>query len=183
MKSKGNYPGVSTITYLPIIDLPPDDETYIYSTLLFVQNQAASLNIKTACITFGQPLWLKAVEIIKAKSMNILCRLGGFHLLMSFFVSIGKFMEGSGLTELFETVYGSATVKHIMTGKAYARALRAHFLTQSALETMLLHFISPTNLTDQFDVDLEDNEDNEYPLHECSECSEAEYSGEVFKCD
>ena len=127
MNYTGTYPGVSTITFLPIIDLPPGYERCIYSTLLFIHQQSSYLNIETPCITFDQPLWLKAVEIINAKSMNIVCRLGDFHLLMSFLGSIGKLMEGSGLTELLETIYGSNTVKHIMTGKAYARALRATF--------------------------------------------------------
>ena len=65
--------------YLPIIDLNPSDETYIYSTLNYVQSQARMLNIPAPCITFDQPLWIKAVEITKAKSMNNVCRLGGFH--------------------------------------------------------------------------------------------------------
>ena len=173
----GTYPGVSTITFLPIIDLPPGDETCIYSTLLFIQQQSSYLNIETPCITFDQPLWLKAVEIINAKSMNIVCRLGGFHLLMSFLGSIGKLMEGSGLTELLEIIYGSNTVKHIMTGKAYARALRAHFLTQSALETLLLHFITPMKLTDQFDINLTDNNDSHEDLNFVHE---TEYTGEVL---
>ena len=91
--SKGEYPGQSKITYLPIIDLNPTKEKCIYSTLLFIQEQAKILNIVTPCITFDQPLWLKAVEITKSKSMNVVCRLGGFHLLMSFLGSIGKVME------------------------------------------------------------------------------------------
>ena len=65
--SKGEFPGQSKITYLPIIDLNPIKEKYIYSTLLFIQEQAKILNIITPCITFDQPLWLKAVEITQSK--------------------------------------------------------------------------------------------------------------------
>ena len=90
--SKGEYPEQSKITYLPIIDLNPTKETCIYSTLLFIQEQAKILTIVTPCITFDQPLWLMAVEITKSKSMKAVCRLG-FHLLMSFLGSIGKVME------------------------------------------------------------------------------------------
>ena len=64
------------------------------------------LNVPTPCITFDQPLWLKAVEIIKAKAMNIVCRLVGFHTLMSFLGSTGSMMKGSGLEEALEKVYG-----------------------------------------------------------------------------
>ena len=139
--SKGEYPGQSKITYLPIIDLNPTKEKCIYSTLLFIQEQAKILNIVTPCITFDQPLRLKPVEITKSKSMNVVCRLGGFHLLMSFLGSIGKVMECSGISELFQVVYSSATSVHMLPREAYAGALRAHFLVQFALELIILQFI------------------------------------------
>ena len=77
-----------------------------------------------ACITFNQPLWLKAVEITKVAALNnIVCHLGGFHLLMSFLGSIGSVMLGSGLQELMGFVYGANTVEHMLAGKAVARAI------------------------------------------------------------
>lgn len=54
-------------------------------------------------------------------------RLGGFHLEMSFVGGIGHLMEGSGITELLETVYAPNAVTHMTSGKAIARAVRAHF--------------------------------------------------------
>ena len=111
--SKGEYPGQSKITYLPIIDLHPTKETCIYSTLLFIHEQVKISNIVTPCITFDQPLWLKALEITKSKSMNVVCRLGGFHLLMNFLMSIGKVVECSGISKLFQVVYSSATAVYI----------------------------------------------------------------------
>ena len=123
----------ASIKFLPIIDMNPSDETCIYSTLQFVMSQADKLGISTPCITFDQPLWLKATGIIKNKDLNIACRLGGFHTLMSFLCSIGNFMAGSGLAEVFEEVYAEHTVNHVLSGKAVARSLRAHMLVQSAL--------------------------------------------------
>ena len=73
-----------------------------------------------------------------AKSLNIVTRLGGFHLLMRFLGSIGKMMESSGIEDVLESVYGSNTVKHILSGKAISRTLRGHFLLQSALTINLL---------------------------------------------
>ena len=55
--ARGDYPGKSETTFLPIIDLKSTDESCIYSTLLFIQRQAKILNLVTACITFNQPLW------------------------------------------------------------------------------------------------------------------------------
>ena len=61
------------ITYLPIIDLNPTKDKYIYSTLVFIQELAKVLNIVTLCITSDQPLCLKSVEITKSKSINVVC--------------------------------------------------------------------------------------------------------------
>ena len=57
----------------------PNTETCIHSTLNNVRHQAEKLKIPTPCITFDQLLWLKAVSIVKAKGIGIVCRLGGFH--------------------------------------------------------------------------------------------------------
>ena len=92
----------SEVLLLPIIDLHPSDESCIYSTLTYIQSEAIHLNVPTPCITFDQPLYLKAVEIINAKAMNIVCRFGGFHILMSFLGSIGSMIKGSGLEEALE---------------------------------------------------------------------------------
>jgi hypothetical protein len=87
---------------LPIIDMNPSDMTCIYSTLLYTQQEASRLKLSTACITFDQPLRLKVVEIIKDKGLNIVCRLGAFHILMSYLGSIAHVMKGSGLSDVFE---------------------------------------------------------------------------------
>ena len=121
--STGTHPPLSGITMLPIIDLNPSNETCIYSTLLYVKDQAKQLNVPMICITFDQSLWRKAVEIIDANSMGIVCRLVGFHM-MSFLGSIGSIMDGSGLSELLGTVYGQSSVSHLISGNAVSRAVR-----------------------------------------------------------
>lgn len=72
-------------------------------------------------------------EIIAAKRLIIVPILGGFHMLMPFCGSIGHIMAGLGLEKVFETAYGENAVKHILAGKAIARANRVHILTESAL--------------------------------------------------
>ena len=129
----------ATVNFLQILDLNPSDETCIYSTLLLVINDGQRIGILTPGIKFDQPLWLKAMGIIKEKDLNIVCCLGRFHMLMNFFGSIGKLMVGSELKEVFEGIYSEDTLKHIFSGKAAARALRAHILTQSALISHVLN--------------------------------------------
>ena len=110
--SSGEHPSDSKILMLPIINLNPSDDNCIYSTLLFIQNQAKILNIETPAVTFDQALWIKAIETVTAKNVNIVVRLGGFHMLMSFVGSIGYLMDGSGLYRLMETIYAKNTVPH-----------------------------------------------------------------------
>jgi hypothetical protein len=57
---------------------------------------------------------------------------------MSFLGSIGHLMAGSGLREVLETIYAENAVGHILTGKAISRAVRAHFIVDAALNTMLM---------------------------------------------
>lgn len=66
------------------------------------------------------------------------CRLGGFHLLVSYMGCIGAIMAGSGLKELQSTIYAENSVDKILNGHAYSRAVRAHMLTNLALAHLIL---------------------------------------------
>ena len=88
--------------------------------------------------------------------MNVVCRLGGFHPLVSFLRSIGKVRKYSGISELFQVVYSSDAAVHMLSVKVYETALRAHFLAQSSLKLIILQFISPLRFIEQlstYDVD------------------------------
>lgn len=51
----GSYPGKSSATMLPIVNLNPCDSC-IYSTLCFISVQACKLKITSPCVRFDQPL-------------------------------------------------------------------------------------------------------------------------------
>jgi len=140
------------IRMLPILDVNPNDRSCIFSTLCFVEQQAKLLGMPSACITFDQPLWLKAVEIAANEKMNVVCRLGGFHTLMNFLGAIGYIMVGSGLAEGLEVCYGPVSVTHMLTGKAYTKAMRGHLLTESALSVMLLQDIIFGTTNEDFSI-------------------------------
>ena len=96
-------------------------------------------------------LIIKATQIVKDNSMKTVVHLGGFHTLMSFVGSIGTLMDGSRISDVLKTVYGDSTIKHIQSGKAIARALRGHFLVESALQLNLMKMISfGTGCSDAF---------------------------------
>ena len=116
-------------------------DVYKRQALLFASAECAKRN-QTCIVTFDQPLYLKSSEIVAAADKNsplssIVVRLGGFHFLMSFLGCIGQNMEGSGLEQLWETVYAKNTLPHLITGHAYARSLRAHILTLIALYSII----------------------------------------------
>ena len=113
----------SEFDFMPIIDLKSSEEDCLYSTLCFIAEQASRMNIPDPCVTFDQPSWIKSVKIVKSKNMGIICRLGGFHMLMSYLGSISFIMESSGLSNALETVYGTNTVTHMVSGKTYSRAI------------------------------------------------------------
>ena len=137
------HPGKATVNFLPIINLNPSDESCIYSTLLFVEQQAQQRNVPSPCITFDQSLFIEGLEISKAKDMNIVILLGGFHLLMLFLAGTGTLMEGCGLAETMETMYAPNIVVHMLEGKTYARALRCH-LIETSLQQILFNKVLPS---------------------------------------
>jgi hypothetical protein len=67
---------------------------------------------------------------------QIILVLGGFHTEMSFLGAIGSLMDGSGLSEIISQVYAEGSVEQMLSGKAVARAVRAHFLVDSALNAI-----------------------------------------------
>ena len=106
----------SRITILPFINLKPTEYKTLYSALCFAKSLCEKYGIKWAPVTFDQPLYIKAAQIIAAspelKSV-LFARLGGFHNVMSYMGAIGYIMGGSGIGELGEEVYAPNSVKHI----------------------------------------------------------------------
>uniref|UniRef100_A0A8D8VLF7 Uncharacterized protein n=1 Tax=Cacopsylla melanoneura TaxID=428564 RepID=A0A8D8VLF7_9HEMI len=137
------------ITYIdcqPFINGPPSDLNTVYTALLCSVEKTQSLGQVTTFVTFDQPLYFKARDVLASrqgdpKHQNVVIRLGGFHLLMSYMGAIGFIMEGSGLAELFNTIYAEHSTQKVMTGHAYARAVRAYLLAHRALSELMFEEI------------------------------------------
>lgn len=142
------------VTCLPFINAPASDYDTIYTSLLLASEKCLKMDQKTCVVTFDQPLYMKAQYILAncgpdSKLGNVVVRLGGFHLMMSFLGSVGYLMTGSGLKELFHTVYAMNSIDKMMEGHAYSRALRAHFLAYVALSKIIMSsFHFPVELKD-----------------------------------
>lgn len=97
------------------------------------------------------------------QSGMISVRLGGFHMLMSFLGCIGHTMAGSGLKELLGVVYAANLVDKMLTGHAYARAVRGHILVQGALSQIILKQVNTSNEEKKGIINLLRNMDEHTP--------------------
>nr|CAI5866755.1 unnamed protein product [Callosobruchus analis] len=125
------------IECLPFVNGQPSDVTTLHSALLYAVQKSNECNQETIFVTFDLPLYLKCRCLIEQSEnpdfKRIVVRLGGFHLLLSYLGAIGHIMEGSGLEDLWATVYAGESVKKLMTGHAFSRSVRAHILTFTAI--------------------------------------------------
>lgn len=141
------------IIALPFIKAPASEHTTILTALIDARQRANKNNQKHCFVTFDLPLYMKACEIIASiDSVNdshnlssVIPRLGGFHLAMSFLGSIGNIMVGSGLKEAFCTIYADLSAEKALTGHAFSRAVRGHFLIQASLATLIFAKIELTD--------------------------------------
>ena len=111
----------------------PSDLTTVFSDLLYARKVN---NMKTLFVTFDQPLYIKARKIVHYFPdlfKDCLMKLGEFHLIMSYLGCIGYIMSGSGLNDLWSTVYAECSIVHMLSGHACSRSLSAHLSTMVAL--------------------------------------------------
>ena len=121
---------------------------------MWVSEHAKRFNV-TPVITFDQPLWYKANQIIKSEPKDknlskIVVRLGGLHTEISFLGTIGYIMSDSGLHEVLSEIYAEKAVSHMLSGKAIARAVRGHGLVHMALQSLIV--------SEVFDFDMKQDQ-------------------------
>lgn len=155
LTKKNNTFSTSRILFLPFIHYPASNLNTIYTTLNCVLNNMKSYGHETCVVTFDQPLFIKAREIVAASKPDselskVIIRLGGFHLLISFLGSIGYIMAGSGLKEALSVIYAPNSVDKILNGHAYSRAVRGHILLHLALSNIVAEYTQIDDSTDEY---------------------------------
>jgi len=126
---------------VPFFNNAASDINTIYTTLLYASNECEKLGQKTCIVTFDQPLYRKAVEIVSAANddnalSNVVVAVRRISPACVFLGTIGHIMSGSGLEELWGLLYAQNTIVKIMSGHAFSRSLREHFLTLIALHML-----------------------------------------------
>lgn len=151
---------VSVVNFLPFINASPSDYNTLFTAL---QNAAAIVSkegMKTLIVTFDQPLYIKARDIVEATFFDqivVIVRLGGFHLLMSFMGCIGQIMAGSGIKEILSLIYAEGSVDKMLNGHSYARAVRAHIILQQVLSIIIMDELKKENADFQKLLESEEN--------------------------
>ena len=136
---------ISKIIPVPFVNAPPSSYDTIFTVLIEANEKCITQNQKHVFVTFDQPLYQKAREIVECckgtpneKKINkIVVRLGGFHMLMSYLGAVGYVMDGSGLKDAFCQLYAEVSAEKALTGHAYSRAIRGHILIQNALSHII----------------------------------------------
>ena len=131
-----------------MIDMYSGDKACILSTLDFLSNLAIKHDV-SPIITFAQPLYWKAAELIfnapqSSQLKSIVLMLGSFHTFMNLLGAIGTLMDGTGLKSILEEVYGENAVVHMMTGKSVQRSFRGHLLVDKCLNNIIVSDIMDT---------------------------------------
>lgn len=149
---------ISKVIPLPFVNAPPSEYGTIFTVLIEAAAKAKTHDQKHVCVTFDQPLYWNARDILASINVendpynlkSIILVIGGFHALMSYLGSIGFIMEGSGLKEAFCTIYAEGSAEKALTGHAYSRAVRAHVLLYTALANILFEELEFTEAENQF---------------------------------
>ncbi|GBM09224.1 hypothetical protein AVEN_226719-1 [Araneus ventricosus] len=89
---------------LAFVNLQPSNPTSVNTCLCFADGECRKRQ-QRCIMTFVQPPFIKAVDIVSQADNTdelpqVIVRLGGFHLLMSYVGSVEKIMGGSGLEEM-----------------------------------------------------------------------------------
>ena len=137
--TKGKQTDKASFDFLPMVNLDPNSWECIYSVLMWGKNECKKYGIEPV-FTFDQPIWWNARQIKNQVEdlSTVILNLGGFHTDMSFLGAIGHIMQCSGLKQILSLVYPENTVSHMLSGKAFYRAIRGYFLVDAALNILII---------------------------------------------
>jgi hypothetical protein len=133
------------LVYLPLIDMTPSDPDTIMTALHEAKRLSKERGQKNTIFTSNQQLYRVALEVqwaYPSEFSDVIIRLGGMHMLMSFAGAIGTLMQGSGLSEILESTF--AGVMKMLSGKKFPQNIRA---MRIVLEELLRSTMSEGSIT------------------------------------
>ncbi len=149
-REQGRYLEPKTkAVYLPLIGMPPAHSDTIMTAMSKAQELTQEIGENFTLFTADQQLYRVALEVQWMHPNlfpNLIPRLGGMHMLMSFVGAIGTLMVETGLAQILESVFGG--VQKMLTGKKFPMNVRAMRLLA---EELLRNVISKNQLKNHND--------------------------------
>ncbi|KAJ8966822.1 hypothetical protein NQ314_003284 [Rhamnusium bicolor] len=131
------------ISYLTAINCSPINNAVVYETMKQCQRAANECKEVYMQVTYDLAISKIALQIQSKESPlfnNLFVHIGSFHIMMSYFKAIGKFIDGCGLSNIMvnSELLASGLVKSFLEGKHFNRCKHLHPIISLALQ--LLHF-------------------------------------------
>ena len=130
------------VEYLTQINNSSTDPAVVKETMRRSIQIASECGKNFLSLTYDLAMAKIALRIQSAKPQfeKLFINFGPFHIMLSFFKAIGKFISGSGLTNILidSEISASGSVSSFLTGKHFNRCKKIHPLLSLALQ--ILHF-------------------------------------------
>ena len=105
----------TNMQYIPLIDMTPHDPDTMMTSLTQAQEITTSMGQNYVVYTCDLQLYKVAQSILWAypdRFKNVVLRLGGMHMLMSFIGAVGSLMIETGLNDVLESVFGKISYRY-----------------------------------------------------------------------
>ena len=112
--------------YMHLIDMTTVDHSTMMTALIEANRHTSEAGQEFTIFTCDQQLYRVSLQVILAypeQFSNVILRLGGMHMLMSFVGAVGSLMEESGLVEVMNA--GFSGVEKMLNGKKFPQNVRA----------------------------------------------------------
>lgn len=129
----------TTIGLLPIIPASPTDRSVQLTFLNQLErvNQYISGPNSKCIVTLDVGLYQPVQQLIMSRldlQNRWILRPGELHIAFAILRAIGVFIDGTGIPEIWEVLYGENTIHKILHGKHFRRSLEAHTRMLVALQ-------------------------------------------------
>ncbi|XP_050505694.1 uncharacterized protein LOC126883969 [Diabrotica virgifera virgifera] len=143
-KISNNNSTIQKIDYLTQINDSPTDPRVIKETMRLSLKIASECGKKYFNVTYDLAIAKIALKIQSAEEefKNLFIHLGSFHIMLSFFKAVGKFINGCGLTNMLvdAEVLANGSINTFLTGKHFNRCCKIHPIISLALQLLHVEF-------------------------------------------
>ncbi|RVE41875.1 hypothetical protein evm_013483 [Chilo suppressalis] len=133
---------IQKVEYLTQINNTPTDPAVVKETMRRSMQIASECGKNFFSVTYDLAMAKVALRIQSAEDefQKLFINFGPFHIMLSFFKACGKFISGSGLTNILidSEILASGSVSSFVSGKHFNRCKKIHPLLSLALQ--ILHF-------------------------------------------